>query len=597
MNPPPLPPDDGHPPPPPPTAPSPPPARDPLLDDPIFADLVGPGRPPAPAETPARTEPLFAETVGEEAADLPIAEPVRPPAAAEPVYAEPVGDEPPRARPVAPPRRSEPRPPFPPRTPRQLPETPAADPPKSQWFTACAVMGCLGVVVLAAIAFLIYVAISILAQLGDTISETDRSHATSARPGPITPTSFVRNSGSVPLGGECDLVGRGAGGRYLFFRIPAARTIAVFDANTGAIVHRVDGVERKALFAAGAAKLFVYEPAARAVERYDLITWEKEATVPLPAGRGNVDAIAVGPGSDGPVYAIATDGGHAAEVRTLDPDTLQQKVTYNFPRWGLGTILHARASDDGTVIGVSGPSGTAILRVKPGGIEPDPRIATDIRYTPSPDGEFVFSRRGVFKSDGTPVSEARRSYPVPTTQGSGLYLRLPTNGGRIEDGAPDLCFADTQAAAGSLPGVMLPTGFKADEPNTVPVPVEQRVYLWPAAGLAAVLPTTNDRLDLHKVDVASVLRASGRRGYAVFGSDPPKNAARGKEWKYTPEVWTPGPTKPPLTVRGPAGMRAVGGAVVWTPPADAEGPVEVTIGLVGSPAEQKFHIAVTDAEP
>lgn len=616
MNPPPRRPDDGTPPPTP-GAPAPPPGRDPLLDDPVFAELVD--SPAGPV-----SEPLYAEPVAEpDGTDLPIAEPVRPeptsPSAAAAVDPEPVEEPAPPPEPAPLPRaypvRSEATPPTPRRGPppvapagsgpRPVPPPPDRPPPKPRVMTACCVLGCLGGAVVGAVAVLAFVAVAVLGYLGERIA-TDRDrelpHAEAAghRPGPVAPTSLPGDT-TLFLEGPFDSVGRGAGGRYLLLRIPSKGAIAVFDPNTGTLVRSLSVGDPKALFACGAAKLFVYRPKGE-IDRYDLVTWQKEQTT--PAGIAGADAIAVGPGSEGPVYLCSVGEGRPAEVRVLDPATLKQTAAHRVREWkgrADGQVL-VRPSDDGTVLAVTGDRSALVIRFAPGA---SPRVArlrpktgaAPALATPSPDGQFVYTPRGVFDPDGKHLLGTDKPYffTVPTAHGSGMYLSLSANAGQVE-GSAKLHAADPSSLQSlvTLESVAVEGDLPADEVRAVPA--DQRVFLWPVAGLAAVLPPSGDRIELSKIDVADRLKQSGRE-YVVFATDPPRTARRGAEWRYSPVVLARDDRNLILELTThPPGMHLAGREIVWAPAARPPGPVEVRIRATdprsGKSAEQFFRVAV-----
>jgi len=147
--------------------------------------------------------------------------------------------------------------------------------------------------------------------------------------------------------------------------------------------------------------------------------------------------------------------------------------------------------------------------------------------------------------------------------------------------------------------VLAPTGLGAND-SAENIPADLRVHVWPAAGLAAVLPNTPPtQLKLYKVDVPGMLRDSGRP-YLLFGSDPPTTAVRGQTFSYTPEVWS-STTPPPQVefVSGAQGMKMQGRQLVWDVPTNFE-PGEVEVHLqtsdpkTGKTADQKFRVVVLD---
>jgi hypothetical protein len=397
----------------------------------------------------------------------------------------------------------------------------------------------------------------------------------------------------------------------LFLRIPSEKKLAVFDPNEARVVQNLRLDDSGALFAGGAAKLFVYLPKTRTIERYDLISWAREQTAHAPAGLTDVDAIAVGAGSDGPVYLLNPSPDRAADVRVLDATTLGQTAKYQIDEWRTkpGIPVHIRASDDGTVLGATGANGAVVLRFGTGGsyrkavplhganaAEPAPMFAT-----PSPDEQHVFTPRGVYLSEGTRVMGPEDYfYSLPTDHGNGLFLSLDLARGDRLTGPPRLHLIRSRATTASL-SFDVPDGLKAEDVGDVTP--DQRIHLWPAAGLAAVLPSPNDRIELHAVNLEALLKSS-TQSYLVIGSDPPANATRGKPWQYHPLVWASAPADVRWQVLSPAGMQIGRDGLIWIPPGSGPSTVEVHLRATMSAdviknrreiiADQKFRIAVTD---
>jgi hypothetical protein len=442
---------------------------------------------------------------------LPVAEPVRPEAGGdEPAVAEVVGPENPDDLPVAVPvrpagssARSFPRPPAP-------PDPGPEGPTRPRVFAACAVLGCLGVGLVAAVGFLAYGVILILDHLGERAADPDRPAAVGgdgSRPGPIRPTALATRTAVVPVGGEFDAVVRAAGGRFLLFRIPGAPArVVAFDANAGAMVpgFELRLTEPNSLLAGGASKLWVYKPKAHEVVRVDLPTGRVEQRAPAPKdAEGRVGAIAAGAGSDGPVYLVAGTRAQT-DLRLLDGAGLNPTGSVRFPD-GLDAV-RARASDDGAVLAVSGPRGAAVVRPDPAGGYTFTRLKADdtppTLATPAPDGRYVYTPAGVFRPDGRPAFEpADDTYPLPAAHGGDVYLTLGVSPGGSLTGPATVHPAGSRATAATLTDVIVPRGLGAA--NTGDVPPDQRVYYWPGAGLAAVLPADNKAIRLWKVDLPS----------------------------------------------------------------------------------------------
>ena len=447
--------------------------------------------PPLPVAEPARPgpdeEPVDAELVGpdEEPADLPVAVPVRPPRAAR----------------REPPRRRE----------HREPEPRDDAPARPRVLAACAVIGCLGVCLIAAVGFLAYGAILILNHLGDRVApDPDRPAGVAgdgARLVLIRPTALATRTATVEVGGEYDAVGRAAGGRYLLFRIPTAPArIVAFDANTGALVpgFEVKLAESSSLFAGGAAKLWVYKPRAHELVRVDLLTGRVERQAPAPRdAAGKVQAVAIGALSDGPVYLVG-GGRRQTDVWLLDGTELTQSGFVRFPE-GVGTVARARAPDVGSLLVVSGDRGSAVVRPAPAAGRSGFQLlkaddgSSPAFATPSPDGRYVHTPAGVFTPDGgRPFRpDGADPFTVPAAQGY-FYLSLNVSGIGALTGPVRVHPAGSRAVAGTLAEITIPRGVRATDAGDVTS--DQRAVYWPGAGLAAVLPPDNTSIKLWKVD-------------------------------------------------------------------------------------------------
>lgn len=672
--------------------PSPPnnlPARDPLLDDPLFAELLESRPGPDLSLTgstndtaaPPQLEVMATETAtgpgqgsaervrvphGQESAiepppdepptagggvpapeSLPVARPVEPPIdpAALP-RARPVR---PRATPLSsassvPSGTDRPAPPSPHEAgagarvrtrngDRRSGSQPEPPPARPRVLAACGVIGCFGLVFLAAVGFLAYAAIFLLSHIEERMA-ADRDHLTKpafapTHVGPITPTKLTADEGTIPLPDACDAVGRGARGRYLLFRIPSStpskRQLVVFDPVEAKLVQHMLLDHPATQFAASASKLFLWNPRTHTIDRYDLGTLQKEQTSQATFD-DTPHALVTGYATDGPVFVVTAKFRRGLinasfDAAVVDPKTLQTVTTIPLGDWPnqVEQANHYRVSGDGTVVGRStlglatASKSAAVLRYEP--TERFKPVALPAQagewfghVTPSPNGRFLYTARGAFHLNEDRVTEAvgQPLYTLPTAHGSDLFLSLPGTQARkpaarplqLLSGPLKLHLAGVASPAAPLGEVQVPTGIDAWDTN--PLPADQRIHLWPAAGLLAVLPSSNDKLLLYRRDIGSLLKNSlGDHDYLVIGSDPPTTARRGEEWKYTPAVWASGNRPVGVEVVSPQKvMRVRGGEIVWTPsersPKTVGVHIQVTNPDTGQKAEQKFKLTVAD---
>ncbi|HYH67685.1 MAG TPA: hypothetical protein VD866_23510 [Urbifossiella sp.] len=555
--------------------------RDPILNDPLFAELVESKPLPDLSAEPPVAEPLD---------DLPMAE-VAPVPRATPV-------ERPRPRPVVPP------------PPRRAEEP--TEPPKPQVFAACAVMGCFGLGFLAAMGFIGWAALTFLAGIPDdrpTVSGT-----AAARPGPVAPTQMTEQKREIPLPGRVHAVGRAAGGRYLLLHVQQTQQILVFDPNTGNLLNHRFECGTGPRFAGSASKLFVYRTAeaGEQLQRWDLTTGVREKTAAKPTDVPDPSALVAGAGVDGPVYLVSTPMNAGGHIRALDPDTLSSVDSITATSWRAATYTHVRATDDGTLWGATTQGGALLVRLPqlpakghalfltlPRGATSTPQLAT-----PAPDGKLAYTTVGVVDTGPNPPKKRgnRSLYSFPTAHGSGLFLTVRDPVTQALTGPLRLHVAADPDVGLSVPGVEVPRGLMGSDIGYLPP--DQRIHLWPAAGIAVTIPTPMGAagkpelptLEVHRVDVPALLKER-EDPYLVIGSEPQLWAVRGREWRYRPTVWTNEAEAHTLTKpAGPPGMSVQNGDLVWTPgPTDTR--VDVTLGVMAGnslSAEQRFRLTVVD---
>lgn len=454
--------------------------------------------------------------------DLPVAEPVGPDPDADGGYADlPV------AVPVRPPagrrREQRPRPPA-----RRDPEPRDDGPPRPRVFAACGVIGCLGLGLVAAVGVLAYGAVLILSHLGERAAAPDppgtapvpvaREPVAPAVPavrephGPIAPTRLASPSATVDIGGAADAVVRAGGGRYLLFRLRGQNRVVAFDANSGAMVPgwEIKLEEPGALVAGGADHLWAYLPLARELVRYDLQTGRADRRAAV-AAVDEVEAIAAGAGSDGPVYLAGPHTG-GTRVREWHGATLRPGGASDHDR-PLGEWLRARASDDGGVLTLAGRDGVAVGRRTRGRFDFALLKTWDgfspVFAAPAPDGRWVYTMQGVYAPDGRLVLKPPAGTPFftfPAADGGEFFVSQEFRD-RDPVGPPRAHRAGDRNYAGPLKEVKSPLTW-SDLVGSDAIPPNERVFFWPGAGLAATLPG-NTTLQLQKVNVAALRAARG----------------------------------------------------------------------------------------
>lgn len=214
-------------------------------------------------------------------------------------------------------------------------------------------------------------------------------------PGPIKPVRQERIERQLP--GVIADVCVGGGGRYLILHLPTHRQLAIFDIGESKVVKFLPVAEDGVKFAAGRDKLLVALPTANVLQRWNLTTFEREVTTPIPE-RGTVTTMCMGSASSGPLYVGLRDG----PAFFLDPVTMK-KIDVKpdkgaLPRDG----VYVRASADGKVFGMRNGVGGEPHTVTALVLQGEKSVAMHQEWnfagsviTPGPDGRFVYSAAAV----------------------------------------------------------------------------------------------------------------------------------------------------------------------------------------------------------
>jgi hypothetical protein len=396
-------------------------------------------------------------------------------------------------------------------------------------------------------------------------------------------------------------VALGGGGRFIILHLPQERKLAIFDTSTAEIAKYLPVAEDKVLFAANLDKLIVYLPGANVFQRYNLNTFEREATVPSPI-TATVAKMLMGSASRGPLVVFCTGRAFGnSEAGVLDPVTLKPlDVQLNGGRdstW--------RISGDGRLLASFQPSTSPQghqLHLRQGdefkrsGLEGDPNFAGHI--IPGPEGRNVYTARGIFTNAGKPLGKLGSyndgsRFCVPCAENETFYLRIDVpgfpHGARNQVTGPAyLHLAGDDRPIAKLDGVETIKGLNTWSRDAFGH--DRRFYLVPSAKLLVVLPDTQDRLDLYRVDTEELLSLCDHDFIAVLSS-PPRVAVRGQTFTYTPNAKA---KKGAVTVKlesGPTGMKiAPNGKLTWDVPANFdEQQADVILTVASAGGQEIFH--------
>jgi hypothetical protein len=333
----------------------------------------------------------------------------------------------------------------------------------------------------------------------------------------------------------------GGGGRYLILHLPRLSKLAVFDVNKARVSKLLPAPDANLKFTAGLDKLVVLLPGSSTLQCWSLKTLELERSVPCPV-KGQVLALALGSASSHPVLLLVKETTSAAPTLSfVSLDKLERRdlvLARRGPHHGLfAAQVHLRSSPDGKGTGLwttsVTPSGMTWIRWNyPIGYSTYSHTANG-HVVPGMGGKVLFTGLGMFTAVGMGFPTPNKHYPgsepngryVPAHHGD-YYLYLG-NAVTPADKKPVRACAIYKLGVAKpilrLEGIDVPetTPYPTFRPGVRPAPgssgesdftLDKRFHLVPDARVLIVIPPSNDRLVLHRVDVQAALeRTSGEK--------------------------------------------------------------------------------------
>ncbi len=447
--------------------------------------------------------------------------------------------------------------------------------------------------------------------LKDVASATAKTNTTAeaGRPAPkpipaalTRPPSLAGEKTDVPLGALVDDVAVGGSGRFILLSLPTEQKLAVFDANERKVVKSLPLAEAGAKFAAGRDKLFVLLPAQAMLERYDLLTLEKETSVPLPF-KGTPIELCMGHAATQPLLVCMkeSEAPNKSNIKFLDATTLKpveldwpdKEHTFNGPG--------VRASADGSVFAApQGPKGIASLVL----IGRTAKVfTTDVAaptFVPRVDGHVIFTPQEVFTPELVSIFQPENpsftnNLPLVPARQANFFIRLQDHNfvksrpegakgsGDIQfyfggQPLPFVTWTDFEGVFG--PALFAPKALTA----------EQRYLLLPDAKLLVTIPSSNDRLELYKFDAEDLLTRTGK-DYLFITSSPATSTLKDGVFAYQLAVRSrKGEVKYKVDA-GPKGMTvSTDGKVTWNVPADYNMlETQATVAVSDASGQQRKH--------
>ncbi|HZZ82037.1 MAG TPA: putative Ig domain-containing protein, partial [Gemmataceae bacterium] len=349
-------------------------------------------------------------------------------------------------------------------------------------------------------------------------------------------------------------------------------------------------------------------PSTNIIQRWDLITKEKELTVPLDIQAPSM--VLMGSASQGPVLAVGgkndfRGGAHKfLNLATFKEVTLGKEGNFGWRGFHPG---YTRVSANGLVFSTwdpgSSPQGLQSYVLGGNSLKSHYQHKSMGHITPGPDGKVLYTSSGRFTAECNPLGgamENRDDYVVPSVQGDFfLTLKMANRfGGRGKNNV-DTNTLSIHLGSDTRPLLNIPDILQtpANDPlgavnrwDREKFGNDKRFHFIPDADLLVVIPLTNDRLDLRRVNIEQSLEKAGI-DYLYVTSRAPEAVQRGTTYQYKLAVKSKkGGLKYKLD-SGPQGMKiSTDGTVVWKTAADQDLIDESVLVTVSDAAGQEvFH--------
>ncbi|HEV3261470.1 MAG TPA: serine/threonine-protein kinase [Gemmataceae bacterium] len=390
----------------------------------------------------------------------------------------------------------------------------------------------------------------------------------------------------------------GGGGRYLIFHLKKLKKLFIFDLAKARVVKVVDIPAEDFLYAAGLDKLMVMLPGDKVLQRWDLHTFKREKTVPIP-DELPVRIALMGCSSRGPLLLWSNKYVSLWDVERMEPIAVRGKLLLGDLSYG----FNVRVSADGQAFmawhgGISGQQ-YALMRLDGERVttvqSPDAFTFNGHWAQPNADASLVF-RLGAGMYTGNMqviAADAFKDAVLLPTEDPRFFLAVRAQGNdKAEvavctscDRRPVYTVADLEKMTSSI--LNSRWGYMEDQP---------RVHYLPTARLLLTLPETNDRVVVRRLDLIEALKKAGRNYLFVF-SMPPTRARAGTTYVYSLDVKSKAGGVVYQLESGPEGMSlSPNGELRWKVPAGQEGTtakVVVTVGdASGKEVIHAFQIAV-----
>jgi hypothetical protein len=320
----------------------------------------------------------------------------------------------------------------------------------------------------------------------------------------------------------------GGGGRYLILHLAQIGKLAIFDVNLAKVAVMLPAPEDNLKFTAGRDKLVVALPLAKTLQRWDLSTFNLDLSVPLVIN-GELLSLAMGSASQGPIVGSYRENtGPWVKFVQWTLDKLERRTAVlEGPNHPTTTFAHIRASGDGQALGLwtAGVMPTGVCWIKWEGQigKVAYEHASRGHVVPGLGGKVLFTGLGMY----TGITFPTKQIPYPGSDGQAQYLpalhgdfymhlgRSPKP--QILNPERSLTIYKRNLALPVLkrPDIDIPPPDPSPNFKNGPDQMkndftfDKRVLLVPQAKLLIIIPTSNDRLVLHRIDLEGALEKAG----------------------------------------------------------------------------------------
>jgi hypothetical protein len=364
----------------------------------------------------------------------------------------------------------------------------------------------------------------------------------------IQPPELEAEVVNIPMFASADGFFTGGGGRFVFALLSQQRRLAVMDVSLGRIVKYLTLPAGPVVCAAGATRLVVIAPEQNLMQRWNLRSFQREQTAPIPRGL-NVHSAVMGSASDGPVVMLASTRAQRPQYGLLFVDVGRlTELPVEMPRggdWKIGTSHYAmRISDDGRVLCAWEPkyeAKTTVHILRLGDRMASAATVEEQWLVPSADGSVFFGPDKVYASDLSVLSNVVSGRFVPM-ENSVCYLHV--------DG----------------PNIRLM--LTADRKALVPAPLDPWGKLLHVSAANLLINCSGSSFRLKRFDLGAALEKGGG-DYFFIDSLPVRAARKGGTYSYQMNVRSKAGGVRYTLETGPKGMTlSENGLLQWEVPPD-----------------------------